>query len=40
MNNIQKKLKKITESRQHQKIIYKKSNEGTLSIFMDELSEK
>jgi len=40
MNMILNKLINITESRQHQKVIYKKSKAGTASIFIDDLSEK
>jgi len=40
MNTILNKLKNITETRQHQKIIYKKSRVGTARLFVDELSEK
>ena len=38
MEDITKKLKKITKSRKNQKIIYKQSNERSASLFVTDLS--
>lgn len=40
MNNITKKLKKLTESKNNQKVIYKQTNKNRAGLFADDLSTK
>jgi hypothetical protein len=40
MEEITQKLKKITESRNNKKIIYKQSNRMSVGLFVDDLSVK
>ena len=40
MNRITKKLKKITESKDNQKIVSRQTNKNRVGIFVDDLSVK
>jgi hypothetical protein len=40
MNNITRKLRKLTESKENQKIVYRQTNKNRIGIFVDDLSTK
>ena len=40
MNNTTKKLRKITESKENQKLVYRQTNKNRIGLFVDDLSEK
>jgi hypothetical protein len=40
MNNITKKLRKITKSKDNQKLVFKQTNKRRVGLFVDDLSLK
>ena len=40
MNSITIKLRKITESKENQKIVYSQTNKNRIGLFVDDLSTK
>jgi hypothetical protein len=40
MNSITKKLKKLTELKRNQKIVFRQTNKNRVGIFVDDLSAK
>ena len=40
MNSITKKLKKITEFKENQKLVYRQTNINRIRLFVDDLSVK
>jgi hypothetical protein len=40
MNSITKKLRKITGSKENQKLVYRQTNKNRIGLFVDDLSVK
>ena len=40
MNSITKKLRKITKSKDNQKLVYRQTNKNRVKLFIDDLSTK